>query len=795
MGQKELYSTDALTGLWDRLSVKSQVQHFLLEDFGTGQHALLIMDIDNFKSLNEERGRVFGNTMIQVIADEIRGCLSESDLAGRVGGDKFLIFLKNRKREEVIEMARRLNQVFHDRCAEEGTSVRVTGSIGISFYPKDGKTYDELFYKAEEAMYVMKSRGKNWYHFYTGEEDSEIHVPTKSGRYHFDSFGRFEDAGEYERQITAFAFDILASARDFATGMNLLLDKIGKNYDLNRIHVMRISYENRAFEGLYLWQNKELVMSEEPRTYGHFATLEDLREGFGESGVIVIDNVREDLMLSDMYHYAAELKITAFVACGIYNDDNKMIGYISFEMENGERKWSKEERDTFCFLTKIITHFLLVHADSRKNDQRIERLTNYDQVTGLYLYTNFKNEMARVMAMAQPGSLAIVNSDISNFKYINDTYGLEVGDKILQSFAKKTIIANRYCIAGCRVYADNFLALVRTSGKERLSATIVQFNEEFEREQKLLYPNSSFRVHTGAYIIENMNMKPEEILDCAGLAKNLVKEKRNLKYAFFDDSMKEMMLREGKVLAEVKTAILQRHLVPYLQPKFSLETNEVIGAEALVRWCVDEKIFYYPNDFIPVLEKSGNITDVDFCIYHQVMEWMRRWLDEGRKVVPISVNISRVDCRQQNLEQILIDMADRYQIPHQLIEIELTESAFFENADILMEKLAALRKAGFIISIDDFGSGYSSLSVISRMPIDVIKMDQSFLRSGLLSESSAYVIEAMIHLAERMNLGIICEGVETKEQVEFLLKCGCRMGQGYIFAKPMPVKQFEERYL
>lgn len=795
MGQRELYSTDALTGLWDKLSVKTQVQHFLLEDFGTGQHAMLVMDIDNFKSLNDDMGRVFGNTMIQVIADEIRGCLQEGDIAGRVGGDKFLIFLRDRAREEVIEVAKQLNQVFHDRCEEEGATTRVTGSIGISFYPKDGKTYDQLFYKAEEAMYVMKSRGKNWYHFYTGDEDTEIHTPTKQGRYHFDSFGHFEDAGDYERQITAFAFDVLASARDFATGMNVLLDKVGKRYELDRIRVMRISYENRAFEGLYLWQDKEMVMPEEPQTYGHFATLEDLQEGFGENGVIVIDNVQKETMLQDMYNYATELGMTAFISCGIYNDDNKMIGYISFEVDYGERKWHKEERDTFCFLTKMITHFLLVHADSRKSDQKIERLTNYDKVTGLYLYSNFKNEMARVMSMAQPGSLAIVNSDISNFKYINDTYGLEVGDKILKSFAEKTIINNRYCVAGCRVYADNFIALVRTSGKERLSATIIQFNEEFEQEQKQLYPNSSFTVHTGAYIIENMDMKPVEILDGASLAKNLVKEKRNLKYAFFDDSMKEMMLREGRVLAEVKSAILQRQLVPYLQPKFSLETNEVIGAEALVRWRVDEKTFYYPNDFIPVLEKSGNITDVDFCIYHQVMELMRRWLDEGRKVVPISVNISRVDCRHQNLEQILIEMADRYQIPHHLIEIELTESAFFENADILMEKLDTLRKAGFIISIDDFGSGYSSLSVISRMPIDVIKMDQSFLRSGLLSESSAYVIEAMIHLANRMNLDIICEGVETREQVEFLLKCGCHMGQGYIFAKPMPIEEFEEKYL
>ena len=182
-------------------------------------------------------------------------------------------------------------------------------------------------------------------------------------------------------------------------------------------------------------------------------------------------------------------------------------------------------------------------------------------------------------------------------------------------------------------------------------------------------------------------------------------------------------------------------------------------------------------------------------IYQQVLEQIHKWLDEGRKVVPISVNISRVDCFSQDVEQVLIHMADQYEVPHHLIEIEITESAFFENTKILMEKLEYLREAGFAVSIDDFGSGYSSLGVISGMPIDIIKLDQSFLRSGLDSERSACVIETMIHLAQQMKLGFICEGVETTEQVEFLLKCGCQMGQGFLFAKPMPMEEFEEKYL
>lgn len=795
MEQSKLYSTDAMTGLLDKESVKAQIQQFLLSDFGTGQHAMLIMDIDNFKNLNESMGRIFCDTIIQIIAERIRSCIGEDDFAGRVGGDEFLVFLKDRTKEEIIETAMRLTQIFYDVYTGENTDMRVTGSTGISIYPKDGKSYDELFLKADEAMYAIKNKGKNWYHFYTRADEDEFRPSSRQGRYNFEASGRFPDANEYDRVMTAFAFDVLAYTKSFSGGMNILLDRVGRHFALDRIRVMRINYENRAFEVIYTWQDKIVVLPTEPQTHGHFASVEDLEQGFGDTGVIVVPNVRKEEMLPDMYESSMELGITAFISCGIYNDKNEMIGYIGFESNSGSREWKKEERDTFCCIAKIITHFMLVSADSRKSSRKIDRLSNYDKVTGLYLYNNFKNEASRVMSIAKPGQLAIVNSDISNFKYVNDTYGLEVGDKILRAFAEKCIINNRLCIAGCRIYADNFIALVRANDKDKLAEDIVRLNGEFEREQRTLYPNSDFKVHTGACMVEDADADLVQMLDGAGLAKKMVKKDRGLKYAFFDDTMKEKVLREGRILAEVKAAILERKLVPFLQPKFSLETNEVIGAEALVRWRVNEEEFYYPNDFIPVLEKSGNITDVDFCIYRQVLEKMRTWLDEEKKAVPISVNISRVDCRYEDLEQTLISLADEYQIPHHLIEIEITESAFFENTKMLIEKLDNLRKAGFIISIDDFGSGYSSLSVISGMPIDVIKMDQSFLRSGLDSERSAYVIETMIHLAKLMNLEIICEGVETKEQVEFLLKCGCHMGQGYIFAKPMPMEEFEEKYL
>lgn len=785
---------DVTTGLWNRQAVRAKIEQFLLEDFGTGQHAMLILDIDNFRSLNESMGRVFGDTVIQMIADGILSCIQEEDVAGRVGGDEFLIFLKNRTKEEIVETAMCLTQLFYEIYTGDESDVSVTGSTGISLYPKDGKRFEELFRKADEAMYVMKSRGKNWYHFYTDSDEEEFHPSTRKGRYRFEAVNRFPDIDDYNRELVRFAFDALAYTKIMSGGMNIVLDRIGRQYGLDRIRIMRVDYENRAFEGLYMWQDRIVVLPSEPEIYGHFASAEDLRRSFGDTGIIQLERVEQAELFPDVYEGCVEMGITACICCGIYNAADEMLAYVGFELRSGTRKWTKEERDTFCFVTKLITHFLLVNQNSRQSSRQIERLSNFDKVTGLYLYNNFKAEASRIISAAGPGKLAIINSDIRNFKYINDTYGLEVGDRILRAFAEKAIINNRFCMAGCRVYADNFMALVRVSSEEMLAEHIVQTNAEFEQEQRMKYPSSDFTIYTGAYIIQDQT-DLVKILDGAGLAKKSVKEKRGLKYAFFDDTMRDRVLMEGRILAEVKAAILEKKLVPFLQPKFSLETKEVIGAEALVRWRVNDKEYYYPNDFIPVLERSGNVVDVDFCIYHQVLDQLRKWLRDGKRAVPVSVNISRVDCRYPDFEQLLIRLADQYGVPHSMIEFEITESAFFENAGMLMEKLDILRHAGFGVSIDDFGSGYSSLSLISRMPIDVIKMDQSFLRSGLDSERSACVLETMIHMAKKMNLGIICEGVETQEHIDFLLQCGCHMGQGYVFAKPMPMEEFEARYL
>lgn len=787
---------DPLTGLYNKMAIQEMVDNYLLNDDTNQEQALMIVDIDNFKAVNDTMGHVFGDNVIKLVADGLRECIGKRGWVGRIGGDEFLILVKNKTKEEVKEIAQKVTHIFYGIYTGE-ESVHISGSTGIAIYPKDGKTYEELLKKADKAMYIIKNSGKNWFHFYDDATENKFLAEKGEDKKEQKKMERNiarRASYLYNREIISNVFDVLSSTKNFSGGLNILLDRVGKAYNLDRIQVLQANHTNLMLEVKYLWKRHIVVVDSHHEIRSYFSSWEEFEAGFETDGMIVIEDEKQEVLNNGIKKIIEEMNIKAFIACGIYDDLENLLGCILYENNQREHKWSMEEKDTFWEVTKIISYFLLSHALRQRNSEKIEQLSNYDRITGLHQYPQFQQELEHILKTDTIGRMAIVNSDIKNFKYINDTYGLEAGDKILKAFAQTFITNNQYCIAGCRIYADNFIYIVRMNAKETLEKTILERNAEFEREQEKLYPSSNFIIQTGIYIISDYSMNPTQILDCAGLAKKYIKEHNQIRCTFYDETMKDRVLREGRVLAQIKDALLEKKIIPFLQPRFSLVTSEVIGAEALVRWKQNQTEYYYPTDFIPVLEKSGDIIELDFCIYQQVLELLHHWMEEDRKIMPLSVNFSRIHSHTQDCESKIIKFADNWKIPYELIEIEVTESVFLENTEVLQKKLRTLQEAGFKISIDDFGSGYSSLGIISKFPIDIIKLDQSFLKDISFSEQNASVIRAIAKMAKDMNIQFVCEGVETPEQVSFLLQCGCTMGQGFVFAKPMPIKEFEQKY-
>lgn len=783
---------DSITGLYHKKAIFEFMEERIVKEQA---FAMLVVDIDNFNQVRHTMGYLFSDSVLCMIADGIQETAGSFGTVGRIGAEEFLVVLESGEREVVqkaaIGISGMLRKVYIG--GEEGHYL--TASIGVARYPQDGKGTEELFSRASEALYTIKNSGKNRFLFVDQMGKLETRsLKTESPIYNYNTNWFRRQAEHFSQTIISFVFNVLASAKSLPSAINLVLDRIGKTYDLDRIQVMRASYTNRSMQISYLWEEQVQMVKEEEVCY-HFQSWEEMLSGFDERGMIIARDCETADLTADFRRTIEERKIKAVISCGLYDVDGEFLGMILFEDGKKTRDWDLVELDTFLEFSKIMSYFILTNASRKRDSMRIEQLSNYDKVTGLHGYRQFKKDLGRLLRKrGTMGKLALLNMDISNFKYVNSAFGIEAGDCMLRDFARFFVTENPSCISGCRIFADDFLAVVRMESKEELEEQIKKRTGEFIRREYKKNEGSYFSVHTGVYEILPEDEDPNYVIDCAIMARKTVKRKQECQYQFFDDALREQVIRESHVLAVVHKAIRQEELIPYLQPKFDLETKQLIGAEALVRWKQDGKICFYPNDFIPVLEQSGDIVELDFSIYEQVLRTMHRWREEGKPLIPISVNISRVHCKFDSCDQRIIQLADQYQIPHKWIEIEITESAFLNDTNILVENLECLRKAGFRISIDDFGSGYSSLSIISQMPVDVIKMDQTFITKALDQERTGCVIAAMISMARNLNLDVICEGVETEEQAQFLLERGCRMGQGYLFSKPIPVTEFEEKY-
>jgi len=297
----------------------------------------------------------------------------------------------------------------------------------------------------------------------------------------------------------------------------------------------------------------------------------------------------------------------------------------------------------------------------------------------------------------------------------------------------------------------------------------------------------------GIYLVEDLSYNVSEMYEYANQASKSCKEEFNLQnYAFYDSKMSDDIIKEQRIVNNMRSALAGEEFAIYLQPKYELQSNALAGAEVLVRWIDPKRGMISPGDFIPIFERNGFIMKLDLYIWEKSCQLIRKWLDEGRKVLPISVNISRVSLYNPRLVEVLCGLVDKYNIPPELFQLELTESAYTTNQNSIQNMMTTLQEKGFIVLMDDFGSGYSSLNILKDIKVDVLKIDMRFLSDTEEEARSENILAAVVRMAKWLNLPVIAEGVERKEQVLFLKSIGCEYVQGYYFAKPMPVTEYEE---
>ena len=439
--------------------------------------------------------------------------------------------------------------------------------------------------------------------------------------------------------------------------------------------------------------------------------------------------------------------------------------------------------------------------DIKKLSKRLEMDNEYinylittDSVTGMLNYKTFVTKAEELLRNRDRSYIyGFVYSDINGFSYVNDNLGFEAGNKMLRDLGK--IISDLPTnLISCRIYSDYFVGLYRARSVSELVSSLNIRNGDFYSQQQKLLPGSNLNICAGLYIWED-GVEISRAVFNANLARKSIKGVSHGDCGLYDPQMHIKRAREQKIANELNAAITSGLIEMFLQPKFSMDTMEVIGAEALARWRNVDGTYIMPGEFITVLEKVGYIDELDFYIYEQVLHTLVDWKNKGKALMPISVNFSRQHVRKADYVDKIIRMAREHGVDPEYIEIEITESCFGDDLDKLFKDMSKLQLAGFRIDIDDFGVSYSTLGVLLNAPVDVVKIDKSFIGDLTTNEKERAYVKNICQLISTMDKDLIFEGVETKEQAQILCEIGYTKAQGWLFDKALPLSVFNEKYM
>lgn len=407
-----------------------------------------------------------------------------------------------------------------------------------------------------------------------------------------------------------------------------------------------------------------------------------------------------------------------------------------------------------------------------------------DAATGLLGKEAFFDEAAAYLRHSGARDVSIVCFDVDHFKLFNDLHGLDCGDELLRYLGRA--LALRFSPDGAqplaRLAADTFALCATGIRPERVERILVDISSEC--------PNGiDAIVRAGVYRIEDPASPVSIMCDRAVIALRTVKGSYFDRVALYDPGMREALVLEREVVAGVESALREDRIELFLQPKCNIRTGKIVGAEALARWRHPERGIVAPGEFIPLIERNGLVRSLDLRVWEKTAAWIRGLIDEGVQLVPVSVNVSRADIYLVDVAAELHALVERYGIEPSLIEVEITESAYSERPDRIVAAFDELAERGFTVLMDDFGSGYSSLNMLKDINVDVLKIDMRFLDRD--DRRSKDIMESVIRMARWLDLPVIAEGVETREQVNFLLDVGCSYAQGYYYARPMEAAAFE----
>ncbi|MBC3889249.1 EAL domain-containing protein [Acetobacterium paludosum] len=556
------------------------------------------------------------------------------------------------------------------------------------------------------------------------------------------------------------------------------------------------TFNNQGYSFIVKANGDEVVGSLHPNSVGDFDNMFDVLGKAEFSGGDSLETLKAKMEKGESGSYISKYngleRYTVYEPLTI--SDWYMMTVVPTRVVNVQTMKILESASFLIVIALIAISllFLIILIFQNRSKNKLAKIAFEDEVTGGNNWQKFKLEATEMLGKKDQRSYVLLTFDIDQFRFINEAYGLDRGNellKLIMDILKANLGKNETC---ARVSADHFVIFCGGPSHGKITQRIRNFICILNAEKEVLKIKEKIVCHFGIYIIENETKDLEKIREKANMARIAAKRSENGTWFFYSDAFRKIIEDEKEIIDSMDEALNNNEFEMYLQPKYNLHTDEFCGCEALVRWNHPQKGLRSPGEFIPIFEQTGFIRKLDMFMIKAACKILKHWEENGFPEMTVSVNISRKNLHQSDFTQKVLKITDDYCIKKHCLEMEITESVIFEDLERMIEVGKNFRDDGFKISMDDFGSGYSSINLLETLPLDTIKIDQGFFKDNLKNERTQIVVKAMIELIKQLGMTVVAEGIETKEEVDILRKLNCDIIQGYYYGKPMTVDDFEE---
>ncbi len=771
---------DQLTGLYNKQTVEQLISEKLSQ--GITENAYVVLtDVDDFKIMNDNMGHLFGDGVLCTFANSMVELFPEG-LIGRSGGDEFIAYLEGLEKEDILARIARINRRLSRIHAGDNDELKISVSFGFAkCEPGTENSLNELKRRADVALCYLKQNSKGTAVLYEKSmEARHIHKQEK-GEQSLERDPSKEAVIHTEGDLMLFAHELFDNIKDIRGALRLLSDVITRFYHFQDILFVH-QHTGGNYEIMFHWgENNTNQFYRHPLSPNGEPDWEKLLYTGDETEYVVL---KEEEFIGENVNRAKSM-------VSFRVNDEKNHGYCVLVDRHEKRDWL-EEMPMLLKLGDFVVKRYFRQLEKQKMEEEAEYKSKHDRLTGMMNLSYFTAACEQHVNARPKQNFALLYTDFTNFKFFNETYGYNEGNKILKEYG--AFLKDGPAVMQCRITADSFVSLYETEDVETLIQHFTERGELFCETAHRFYPKCRLGIAGGIAMLDRSLDSISLNVDNANMARKSVKKDSSVQIEVYTANLRDEQQKQMEIVSHMTEALENHEFRVYLQPKMDMFTDKVIGAEALVRWFKPDGTMVSPGEFIPIFEENGFVTHLDFEMMRQVLDMQQKRLNEGKPIVKISVNFSRKHQENQTYLTRLDELMAQYDVPAKSLEIEITESVFMQDLAPLIESICQLKQRGFSVSIDDFGAGYSSLNVLSKVKADIVKLDRQFLLDVEMEKDNftSEFLQLLINMIKKLGFRVLAEGVETEEQVTLLKNAGCRFAQGFYYARPMPINEFLE---